>query len=87
MDEIYTGKDAGQIARKKARYGHRDWLVWTDKQCEAHSALCTPSNIKKAMLDVGTQGTFIRVCANDAIGLLSHWSDGARYLRNAKYGL
>lgn len=49
---------ATQTAIRKARYGHRDWIVWTDRQGTHHAERVTAEAVKAAMLAIGTQGHF-----------------------------
>lgn len=84
--DIYTGIDASHVAKRKAVYGHRDWLFWVAKDGQRHAALCTGESIKRAMLDVGTQGRVTRYCASDRWPMHGDWSLAALWLRNSKVG-
>lgn len=85
--EIITGDDAGEIARRKSRYGHKDWLFWVDRHGQKHASIRTVETIKAAMLDCGTQNNFILYHRSDGIGLVCTWSMGAMWLRNIKSGV
>lgn len=50
--------EAREEVRRKARYGHRCYLYWTDKKGRFLFALYTRDNIKRAILDVGAKGRF-----------------------------
>ena len=50
--------------RRKARYGHRSYLYWYDRSGAFQWALYSRAGIKRAILDVGTNGRF-------------YWFDGA----------
>lgn len=56
-----TYSDAYAMARRKAQYGHRSWLVWSNKQGETFAAVMNADSLKKAMLATGTQGWFLIV--------------------------
>lgn len=85
MDGFYQGDDATIVARRKARYGHRSWIVWKDKKGQKFAARCTPEAVKAAMLACGTQGKFVREYA-DGTGMVVSWSLGAMWLKSAKSG-
>lgn len=38
-------------AQRKATYGHRHWIVWTDATGEPHSAIATAGAIERAIAD------------------------------------
>lgn len=82
--DVYTGKDVGQLVRRKAKYGHRDWLFWKDRNGEPCAALCTKDSIKAAMLASGTQGVFL-LYSRYGGSMLGSWSLGALWLRNARW--
>ena len=71
--------------KKKARYGHRDWLFWQDKG-EQRAEVKSRDAIKRAMLATGTQGKFFLVSANSAILMSVNWRIGVIMLNNAKCG-
>jgi hypothetical protein len=83
--EIIRGNDARTIAERKARYGHRDWVVWTDKSGERCTALATSETVKMAMLATGTQSHFILVHQNDATGWVMSWSIANTVRRNLSF--
>lgn len=73
-----------QEAQRKARFGHRDWIFFTDKDgsdvCERSSA----SVIKRAMLATGTSGRFYLLAASTGVPFLMSWRLGVIAIRNAK---
>ena len=71
--------------KKKARYGHRDWLFWQDNG-QPKAAVKSRDAIKRAMLATGTQGRFFLVAKNSAILMSVNWHIGVIMLNNAKYG-
>lgn len=74
------------MACRKARYGHKDWIVWDDRDGSQRAALCTADAIKSALMAMGTQGRFFRISANDAVGTIVRWRLGLRMLRNCRRG-
>lgn len=80
-----TGADAYETARKKARYGHKDWIVWTEKTGTRFAAPKSRESIKAALLAVGTQGRFSLIGASNAVSFVVCWSLGTQMMRNVKY--
>lgn len=72
--------------RHMAKYGHRDWLSWTDRNGLVHSERKTATAIKQALLDTGTQRKFHLFEASTGIGHLISWRMGVTMLGNAKLG-
>lgn len=83
----YTGRDAYNVAQRKASYGHRDWLVWTDRAGVNHAARKTPENVKTMLLQTGTQGEWALVCANSGCGLRGFWWMGINMINQMKRGI
>ena len=54
-----THSEAYNLARHKARYGHRSWIVYDNKQGESFAEAMNADSLKKAMLATGTQGIFL----------------------------
>jgi len=73
-------------AKRKARYGRRDWLVWQGRQGEQQVSPCTAEAVKAAMLSVGTHGRFIRLAAGSGIPQRIGWRLGVVMLRNCRRG-
>lgn len=84
--EIYTGDDAGQVARRKSRYGRHDWVWWTSKDGQRHCARVSYDALKTAMLAVGTQGKILMYSANTGTPLGGNWSIYTIWLANLKAG-
>ena len=79
--------DAYAIARRKAKYGHRDWLAWTRRDGQKCAARVTTAAVKQAMLDCGTQQFFMRYAGSDGMGMIATWRLGALWIRQAKRGM
>jgi hypothetical protein len=70
---------------RKARYGHRDWVIWNDAAGQLHAARACRDAIKRALLCIGTQGRWFIVAASTGVMHRYGFSDGCRMIRNAKY--
>lgn len=75
------------MAERKARYGHRDWIVWRDRLGRLHAAAKTATSLKQALLDCGTQHAFTCIGANDGWRHVVTWPTGLNMLRQTKYGI
>jgi hypothetical protein len=76
-----------EVATRKAIKGHRDWLVWKDRQGETHTNLATADAYKAAMLDTGTKRNFTLIAANSGHFYRMTWPLAVRHWRNARrYG-
>lgn len=84
--DTIRGNDAIAIARRRARYGRKSWIVWRDKTERVYAAPCTPEAVKSAMLAMGTQGTFTKYQRGSSSGMIITWSIGAMWLRCARAG-
>ena len=60
-------------AQRRAKYGHRDWIVWSNKDGEEIAMPVTAENMKKCLLDVGTKGHWTLVHANDGTLSRGFW--------------
>lgn len=79
-----TGQEAYALAQRKARYGHKSWIVWKGRDGAFNAALETAATVKQAMLDVGTQGRWTAV---SRFNYVQRWRDGVTILRNASVGV
>ena len=75
-----------QDVQRKARYGHRDWIVWDDADGVQHSERATEESIKDALLSVGTQGQFTIVSANTGWLMIGKWFIGINMMNWMKRG-
>jgi len=83
--EILEGKNSLQLAEHKARYGHRDWIWWSDVST-SYAARKTPENVKRMLLTVGTKGDWALISANDGCAMKGYWGMGINILAQMKYG-
>ena len=82
-----TPQEAHNLARQKARYGHQDWIVWTDKTGAGHAERLTASSMKACLLDCGTKkGSWTLVCKNDGTGMVGFWWLGLNLIQQCKRG-
>lgn len=70
---------------RKARYGHRDWVVWTDRAGTLHGQKACRAAIKAALLALGTQGKWLIIGASTGILYRHDFNDGCRMMRNARH--
>lgn len=47
-------QDAMKLAKRKAHYGHRTWIVWKDRDGNGYAERMSAASIKTALLMVGT---------------------------------
>lgn len=80
-----TAAEAYALARRKARYGHRDWVIWQDRDGNWHTDRYSRASLKAAMLAVGTQGHFTVLAASTAVGHRYNWPMACLGFRNAKW--
>lgn len=80
-----TASEAFDLARRKARYGHRDWVVWCDRNGDWHTDRYSVASLKAAMLAIGTKGHFSVIEASTAIGHRYNWPLACLARRNAKW--
>lgn len=79
-----TSQEAFALAQRKARYGHKSWIVWPGRDGVWNAALETVENVRQAMLSVGTQGRWTAVSRQTYV---QRWRDGVRILGNARVGV
>jgi len=75
-----------QEVERKARFGHKDWLHWCDRQGQFHSEWKTPKSMKQCLLDCGTQGWWCLVMANSGCPMKGFWAMGINLLAQMKRG-
>ncbi len=81
-----TGTEARELAIRKARYGHNDWIIWKDKTTgDWHAEKETSASVKRALLAVGTQGYYMCYTASKAWSLMYKWRMGVNAFTQLKY--
>jgi hypothetical protein len=83
--DIPIPRSAFETARRNARYGHRDWLVWKSKDGDQQAGILNRDNLKSALMACGTRSTFALIHANCATGQVVGWAMGTLMLRNLKF--
>lgn len=73
------------VARQKARYGHRDWIVWKGRDGLWNAAVRSVESIKQALLAAGTQGRWYLI-PPDGVSHIGFWRMGVIMMRNARFG-
>jgi hypothetical protein len=73
-------------ARRKAKYSHKDWINWRDKNGVQQYARMTVETVKAAMLATGTKGYWTVIGASTGICYRTGWRVGVNILANLKGG-
>lgn len=81
-----TPSEASAYAKKKARYGHKDWIVYRSKSGETVAAKRSAESLKAALLNVGVKGRFTCYSASDCVPQAIGWCIGIIMLSNTKHG-
>lgn len=81
-----TVQEAFTIANRKAKHGHKDWIVWEGVNGIWHTEAVSAKSLKSAMLATGTQGRFTKVCASNAHRWTMTWRLALIHFRNARAG-
>lgn len=74
-------------ASRKARYGHRDWIAWTDREGTLQTAPKSAETVKRALLAVGTKGQWYLVDRSTGTLNLMDWPIGINVIRQARRGI
>lgn len=72
--------------KRKARYGHKDWLLWVSKSGEEVAERLTAASMKRCLLDVGTQGKWTLIHANDGTLSRGYWWMGLNLFHQRRRG-
>lgn len=74
-----------QDVQKKARYGHANWLFWTDHAGVNYAGRVNQENVKAAMLAIGTKGRFYEIAGSTGTLHRMNWPLAVIRRRNCKY--
>jgi hypothetical protein len=85
MTAFPSSMDAFATAIKKAKHGHRDWLVWKDLDGKFYAAKFSAEEMKRALLTTGTRRHWWLISANSALRSIGFWAMGITMLRNARH--
>jgi hypothetical protein len=81
-----SGKDSYQTALRKARFGHRMWIVWTGRDGVRYADRATPETIKEALLAHGTQDRRWTLICEDGAPLKGFWFLGINVIKQLRMG-
>lgn len=84
--DSYSGPRAFEEARKKAKFGHHDWIVWTGKDGVQQARRSSQAAVKECLLATGTAGRWYLICASDGVGMIGRWRMGINIFNSFKYG-
>ena len=74
-----------QEVKVKARYGHRDWIYWRDRDGLEFAKKLNSAAVKEAMLATGTKGCRFLVHANCGTLTKVHWRLAVSLLARQSY--
>ena len=83
----FSGPSAHAEARQKAKYGHHDWIRWTDKNGIRQARRLSAATMKECLLSVGTKGRWFLIHASEGSGSIGYWWMGLNILNQYKFGL
>ena len=79
-------ESAHDHAIRKARYGHRDWLVWRDPEGTAKAAPRTTKNLEQAIRESESHGYFHHYLASTATPYIIRPEHADALLENTRRG-
>lgn len=79
------GPGCFQEATRKARFGHKDWLCWHDRDGN-HAVPRSAANIKRMLLAVGTKRHWTLILADSGCPMSGFWAMGINILNQSKRG-
>jgi len=82
----FEGPMAWQNAKKKAIFGGKSWVEWENREGVACAARATAANVKRAMLESGTQKPIYCLHGYHAYAEIMNWNQSIRWLRNIRRG-
>ncbi|UYZ60062.1 hypothetical protein [Hymenobacter latericus] len=80
-----TGPMAGQEAEKKARYGRKDWVVYTTREGVRTAEVLTLESLKRAMLAHGTNKPFTHIVGGLGSRMYTTWRIAVNLFYQLKY--
>ena len=81
-----AGESAHTLAERKARYGHRDWIVWRDETGTAKAAPRTTGALEQAIRESATRGYFHHYGASSGVSYLITPDLAVPLLENTRRG-
>lgn len=83
--EFKDAQPAYTLAERKARYSHRDWIVWTDGS-QYKSAMVLLKTLERALGDIGPTGKMMLIQASSGVNHRISYGMGQFMLGNARVG-
>jgi hypothetical protein len=84
--DSYSGPEAFTMAKRKAKFGHQDWIAWVGKDGIHQARRVSRSSVKECLLATGTAGRWYLYCASDGIGMIGWWWLGINIINQFKCG-
>ena len=81
-----TSESAHDPAERKARYGHRDWIVWRDETDTAKTAPRTTEALEQAIQESASRGYFHHYGASSGVSYLITPDLAVPLLENTRRG-
>ena len=75
-----------QDVQTKARYGHKDWIFWVEKDGTKRAEWRSAASVKRALLASGTKGFWCLVHADSGCPMKGFWAMGINLIRQSKWG-
>ena len=75
-----------QDVQIKARFGHKDWIYWQERDGTYRAEWRSPESIKRALLASGTKGFWALVMADSGCPMKGFWAMGINILSQSKRG-
>jgi hypothetical protein len=79
------GDSCFQAAQQKARFGHRDWIYWSDQDGK-HAEVKSVESVKRALMAAGTKGFWVLIHADSGIASKGFFAMGLNLLRQIRHG-
>lgn len=84
--QFYVGDGAFDYAKRMSRYGHKDWIVYRDRNGALNARRISAESVKLALLAVGTQGKFTLIPGDGSHNWIVSWHLGINFILNLKAG-
>lgn len=81
-----TNVEAYELARRKSKYGHKDWIVWKNTDGEFQAEAKSADSLTKAMESIGEDGRFSCMEASVGTGMIVNRDIAQIMLNNTQYG-
>ena len=75
-----------QDIQVKARFGHKSWIYWRNREGVSMAEWLSASSVKRALLDCGTTRFWCLVHADSGCPMKGFWSMGINLIKQSRYG-